>query len=162
MAACARACTHLSARTCVQGRLYARLSAHDQICTLCAPAQALASTEESDSFWGQAALLPSGFTSHTSHSHEMAHSPAAQQCPAVCPCAPRSRDVCARSEGFFCCCLLFFLVLLATCLWPRERGERFGFDRFSAMLELELWQQQDPCTETLQISLISGKRINNV
>lgn len=63
---------------------------------------------------------------------------------------------------FFVVVWFFFLVLLATCLWPRERGERFGFDRFSAKLELELWQQQDPCTETLQISLILGKRINNV
>lgn len=44
----------------------------------------------------------------------------------------------------------------------RKRGERFGFDTFSAKLELESWQQQDPCTGTFQISLILGKRMNNV
>lgn len=54
----------------------------------------------------------------------------------------------------FCCCLFFWL---PAC--DREK-ERFGFDTFSA--ELELWQQQDPCTGTFQISLILGKRINNV
>lgn len=63
---------------------------------------------------------------------------------------------------FFCCCLLLFAALGYLPVAERKRGERLGFDTFSAKLELWLWQQQDPCTGTFQISLILGKRINNV
>lgn len=58
--------------------------------------------------------------------------------------------------------LFFFGALGYLPVTERKRGERFRFDRFSAKLELQLWQQQDPCMGTLQISLILAKRINNV
>lgn len=64
-----------------------------------------------------------------SHSHEMAHSPAAQHAPLFIRVRHGAVMSVPSLRGFFCVCALGYLPVT-----KRKRGERFHFDRFSAEL----------------------------